>query len=46
MDNRMAQFESSVNSDGSQTKQLVKDCNTRFESSVNSDGSQTTSVKY
>ena len=34
-------FESSVNSDGTQTKQIKEECPDWFESSVNSDGTQT-----
>ena len=38
---RYCQFESSVNSDGTQTRATVSSVGNQFESSVNSDGTQT-----
>ena len=39
-------FESSVNSDGTQTRELPQQERQQFESSVNSDGTQTKPVKF
>ena len=42
----MSEFESSVNSDGTQTRSGQRMFEGWFESSVNSDGTQTKSVAY